>query len=288
MIDRGQSTPTPLGYSTGHTPAARQGWSGVTADENRQKDTRTKEKKARGAGFVLAVQSLACAAILLVALLLRSAGGEAYQQLCQCFRESLLRNDLLAVLATLWDGDPTDGVVSMLEKENESAAGIAAAEESDSAESDTDGGRLPPAGTVAVPLRVNMAARPPVAAGSLTSGYGYRQNPTGDGEQFHRGIDIAAPAGTPIAAMFFGVVTKVAESGSLGRYVVLSHGDGVEVLYAHCAAVLAEEGTVMRAGETVARVGSTGDTTGSHVHIQVSANGIVYNPAEIVGEMRYA
>ena len=152
----------------------------------------------------------------------------------------------------------------------------------------TAAGRLPPAGTLAVSLRVNRVAAAPVAAGVVTSGYGYRDNPTGSGEQFHRGVDIAAAWGSSIAAMYDGTVEQVGESSSLGNYICLSHGDGVTVLYAHCASVLAAEGTRVRAGETVALVGSTGDSTGSHVHIQVTADGTVYNPAGIVPLTRYA
>ncbi|MBQ8683251.1 MAG: M23 family metallopeptidase [Clostridia bacterium] len=221
---------------------------------------------------VVGVQSLACVVVLLLALLLRLAGGEAYTQLRGQFRQSLMSNDLLGALATLWEDVPPAGEES-------------AVPESDITEA---AGRLPPSGAVAVNLRVNRLAVAPVAEGVLTSGYGYRENPTGEGEQFHHGVDIAASAGTPIAAMYDGTVEQVGESRSLGNYICLAHGDGVTVLYAHCAAVVAEEGAHVRAGETVALVGSTGDSTGNHVHIQVSAHGTVYNPAGTVPLTAYA
>lgn len=293
MIDRSQ---TPVSLSShGLDYAPRQGWRGVTGAPREQEERRpAKEKKPRGAGYVVAVQSFACVVVLLLALLLRGAGGEAYTQLCESFRESLMRNDLLATLASLWDGDPAADLTGQLAAENDAAQGTVESEAilSESTVPTAAGtagqGRLPPAGAFAVGLRVNRPAWPPLAAGTLTSPYGYRENPTGQGEQFHRGIDIAAPAGTPIAAMFFGWVSQVGESVSLGRYVVLEHGDGVEVLYAHCARVDVTEGAVIRAGETVARVGATGDATGNHVHIEVRAAGIVYNPSAIIEEARYA
>ena len=221
---------------------------------------------------VVGVQSIACGVVLLLALLLRLAGGDAYTQLRDRFQQSLMSNDLLGVLASLWEESP-----AVEEESGESPVST-----------DDTGGRLPPAGTLAVSLRVNRVAAAPVATGVVTSGYGYRQNPTGDGEQFHRGVDIAADAGSPIAAMYDGEVTQVGTSESLGNYIRLSHGDGVTVLYAHCAQVLAQEGVRVRAGETVALVGSTGDSTGSHVHIQVSADGTVYNPAGTVPLENYA
>lgn len=272
------------------------------------------EKKPAGIGRVLAVQCIACAVALLLVLLLRTAGGAAYTQLRESFHQSLMRNDLLATLARLWDGDPAQAVSGQLESRNDQASAAAGNETSENesqteengnqasentqnsssagggevpAADGTSGGRLPPEGALAVPLLVNRAAVPPLRAGTLTSGYGYRDSPTGGVEQFHWGVDIAAPAGTPIAAMFFGTVTAAGESSSFGNYVRLTHGDGVEVLYAHCSRLLVSAGTVVRPGETVALVGATGAATGNHLHVQVSCDGTVYHPAGMVPLERY-
>lgn len=241
-------------------------------------------KKKAGTGAVIAVQSAACAVVLLLALLLRLAGGTAYAQLRQSFWDSMQRNDLLQTLAALWDGDPIAAVSDDLQEQNDSAPPA----ESTPPATGTSVSRLPPEGAVAVALRVNRVAYPPVKSGHITSGYGYRNDPTGTGEQFHKGIDIAAPAGTPIAAMFFGTVGAAGTSDSFGHYVMLEHGDGVQILYAHCAQVLVTEGTVVRAGETVATVGATGDATGDHVHIEIRRNGVVFHPSGIVPVDRYA
>lgn len=306
------------------------GWSragGVPARVEKAPEKKPKKKLPAG-GAVVAVQCLACVVVLLLALLLRTVGGPAFEELCRRFNDSVMRNDLLAALATLWDGDPVDAVSDRIRAENEdvpAAEGDSAssgAEESDSvgeptesgtgepaasggdagSGADTDtapaagtaaagqtaaAGRLIPPGTLAVTLRVNGIAAAPLPTGVLTSGYGYRLNPTGSGEQFHRGVDIAAPAGTPVTAMFFGRVAAVGENSSLGRYIRLEHGDGVQVLYAHCQEILAPEGAVVRAGETVALVGASGDATGAHLHIQVTENGTVFSPAAIVPLQRY-
>lgn len=283
---------------TGFRPTAQGGRPLQISAPPPAKDEGTKTRPRRHLS-VVGVQCLACAVAVLLALLLRTAGGSAYEQLRQGFRESLWRNDLLATLARLWDGDPLEEEPPT-EEEGEVVSGNTdsttestdSTTSSDNAEQTTttatpSEGRLPPEGALAVPLRVNRAACPPLTAGTLTSGYGYRQAPLGSGEEFHRGVDIAAPAGTPVAAMFYGQVTAVGESDSLGRYLRLDHGDGVEVLYAHCETVLAAEGTFVRRGERVALVGNTGRSTGSHLHVQISCDGAVYNPCGILPMTRY-
>ena len=235
------------------------------------------EKKRTGRLSVVAVQSIACVVVVMLALLLRTASGEAYEQLRESFRKGLMGNELLATLAKWWDGDPLEDTSQPPDADMEPPETMAL---------DVPG-RLPPSGALAVSLRVNWPAVPPLAAGAITSRYGYREDPTGEGEQFHSGVDIAAPEGTPVAAMYSGRVSAVGESDSLGRFIQLDHGAGVEVLYAHCAEIVAPEGAVVRAGERVALVGSTGDSTGSHLHIQVSAGGVVYNPAGMVPLVRY-
>lgn len=102
------------------------------------------------------------------------------------------------------------------------------------------------------------------------------------GEGFHQGLDIAVEPGSPVAAMYFGVVREVGTGTGYGNYIRLYHGNGIEVLYAHCSQILADKGAVIRAGEIVAYSGSTGDSTGPHVHIEVTFHGIAYNPAGIV------
>ncbi len=248
-------------------------WTAVRPEPLKEEKKPQKEKKS-GKASVVAVQSIACVVVVLLALLLRLVGGTAYEQLRQSFHDSLMRNDLLEVLATIWDGDPLA---------SESAP-------TDTADVQPDGvstGRVPPTGALAVSLRVNRAAAAPLLQGRVSSCYGYRTDPTGGGEQFHRGVDIAAAAGAPIAAMYEGSVTEVGQSNSLGNYIRLSHGDGLEVLYAHCSTILATQGTKVRAGETVALVGSTGDSTGNHVHIEITVDGTTYNPMGVVPMTRY-
>ena len=96
----------------------------------------------------------------------------------------------------------------------------------------------------------------------------------------HRGIDIAAPGGTEIYAAEDGVVTTATLSGSYGNYVKLDHGDGYETLYAHCSLLLVEPGQEVTRGQVIALVGTTGHSTGNHLHFEVRRDGLNFNPAD--------
>ena len=99
----------------------------------------------------------------------------------------------------------------------------------------------------------------------------------------HTGLDIAAPKGTPIKAAAAGKVTYAGNAGDgYGNYVVISHGNGVQTVYAHCSKVLVSKGQQVSQGELIAKVGSTGNSTGNHLHLEVRKNGIAYNPQNYV------
>lgn len=98
----------------------------------------------------------------------------------------------------------------------------------------------------------------------------------------HTGLDIAAPCGTPIKACNSGVVTFAGRNGSYGNLVKISHGDGVETWYAHCNTLNVSVGQNVSAGQVVATVGSTGNSTGYHLHLEIRINGSPVNPQKYV------
>lgn len=115
--------------------------------------------------------------------------------------------------------------------------------------------------------------------GSVTSLYGYRENPTAAGTQIHRGLDIAAPAGTPIYSVQDGtVIGAVHGHASYGNYILIADDEGRETRYAHCSVLTAAEGQKVKAGDKIAEVGSTGNSTGNHLHIEIKENGQYLNP----------
>ena len=133
------------------------------------------------------------------------------------------------------------------------------------------------------PLRTTVRAYPPVEDGHVTSVFGYRAHPVTGEENVHTGLDIAADLGTPIHAVFYGVVAGTGAGREYGNYIILEHAGGLRTLYAHCSEVLAEEGMLLRAGDVIALVGSTGTSTGPHVHIEMRLHGLRCDPGQVAG-----
>lgn len=98
----------------------------------------------------------------------------------------------------------------------------------------------------------------------------------------HTGLDIAASTGTPIAAAASGTVTFSGRKGSYGNMIVITHGNGVQTYYAHCNELYISAGTKVSQGQTIATVGSTGNSSGPHLHLEVRVNGVAYNPQNYV------
>jgi LysM repeat protein len=117
-------------------------------------------------------------------------------------------------------------------------------------------------------------------SGYITSYYGYRSDPfgSGDGRQFHSGLDISAPNGSPIRAAMSGRVSAVAFDETLGNYVVISHYSGYRTLYAHMGAIIVKPGAYVNTGERIGDIGMSGMSTGPHVHFTVFKNGVTVNP----------
>ncbi|MBE1159320.1 M23 family metallopeptidase [Dyella acidiphila] len=123
-----------------------------------------------------------------------------------------------------------------------------------------------------------MNAHMPLALARITSEFGDRQNPLGNGHAFHRGIDLAAPRGTPVHAVAAGTVVKAVRDRSYGNVVVIDHHNGYKTLYAHNDTLLVKTGQKVRSGQSIARVGSTGHATGPHLHFEIYRSGQRVNP----------
>lgn len=115
---------------------------------------------------------------------------------------------------------------------------------------------------------------------TVTDRFGYRTHPiTGEENSFHTGLDLAVPAGTPIRAVQSGtVLLAVNGTDGYGRYVLIQHENGYQTLYAHCSELLVTAGQKVTMGETIAKVGSTGTSTGNHLHIEVRKDGEFLDP----------
>ena len=113
---------------------------------------------------------------------------------------------------------------------------------------------------------------------SLSNPFGARWNPGGQGKTVHNGIDIPAERGTPVLAAADGTVTETGFDTERGNYLMIDHGDGLATLYAACSKVDVNEGDPVKAGTPIAAIGSTGRSTGPHLHFEVRQDGVPQNP----------
>lgn len=116
----------------------------------------------------------------------------------------------------------------------------------------------------------------------ITSGFGGRSSPTEGASSNHKGIDIGASTGSNILAAASGTVTISTYSASAGNYVMISHGGGVSTVYMHCSSRLVSAGDKVSQGDVIAKVGSTGYSTGPHLHFEIRNNGSYVNPSKYV------
>mgnify|MGYP002521756571 FL=1 len=118
--------------------------------------------------------------------------------------------------------------------------------------------------------------------GTVTSPFGWRDDPNGGGECFHYGMDIAGEEGAAVSCFADGTVGVVGDSAILGRYVTVDHAGGFSTLYAHCSAVTVSAGQSVRKGDELARVGATGNATGAHLHFEIHDGSEYLNPVYYV------
>ena len=118
----------------------------------------------------------------------------------------------------------------------------------------------------------------------VSSDYGPRNAPTAGASTFHKGIDFAAAYGTDIYAAYDGEVAAASYSGAMGNYIMIDHGDGLYTVYEHCSALYVQKGDRVVMGQTIAAVGSTGISTGNHLHFGVRRNGEYTSPWPYLGK----
>jgi murein DD-endopeptidase MepM/ murein hydrolase activator NlpD len=128
---------------------------------------------------------------------------------------------------------------------------------------------------------------PPLKEGVLTSPYGYRNSPITGIWELHQGIDIAVPEGTQVFACKSGMVMGTGCSRVYGNYIMLKHDGDITSLYAHLSKIIVKKGTMITGGEVIGLVGSTGLSTGPHLHFEIRAGGYSENPEEFSSRFRY-
>ncbi len=127
----------------------------------------------------------------------------------------------------------------------------------------------------------------PVAKLSLTSNFGVRSDPFNGGARMHKGIDIPGPVGTPIYATADGIVSRAGWASGYGNLVQISHGNGMETRYGHMSKLIVAPNSYVRRGQIIGLMGSTGRSTGSHLHYEVRVDGAAINPIPFVAGPDY-
>ena len=136
-----------------------------------------------------------------------------------------------------------------------------------------------PSGGSSAYVNIGVTLQKPLTGGIITSRFGSRESIRSSP---HRGMDIAASYGAPIKAAAGGTVTLSGWNGSYGYCIKISHGNGTETVYGHCSKLIAKVGQKVSQGQVIAKVGSTGNSTGNHLHFEVIKNGVLYNPQNYV------
>ncbi len=116
----------------------------------------------------------------------------------------------------------------------------------------------------------------------ITSYFGYRVAPTKDASTYHKGIDISANTGTDVVAAIAGTVVTATYAYASGNYIVIDHGNGVRTTYCHASKLLVKAGDEVKRGQVIMKVGSTGVSTGPHLHFGIYINGVAVNPLDYV------
>lgn len=135
---------------------------------------------------------------------------------------------------------------------------------------------------------VSIPSRGPLEVDTMTSGFGMREHPVLGGRRAHTGVDLAAPVGTPIHATADGVVSKASWFGGYGLFVSIEHGGALQTRYGHMSRLNVAEGQTVHKGDVIGFVGSTGRSTGPHVHYEVRVDGAAVNPVPYMQGERVA
>lgn len=137
--------------------------------------------------------------------------------------------------------------------------------------------------TVALPT-VSVPSRMPLEQARVSSSYGMRDHPVLRKRARHNGIDLAAPSGTPIYATADGIVERANYFGSYGNYIQIGHGNAIETRFAHLSRIVVKDGAQVRKGDLIGFVGSTGRSTGPHLHYEVRIDGSPVDPRPFMVE----
>ena len=251
---------------------------------NRQKKTEDKKNER----LPLYVQLIVCTVIISAALIFRFADTGSFEYMREQYTDAMSQQiDLLKfdAIETFFSTNENtvaasasgtanikNGVEAVRPGNDESNLALAMTSQSSSQISSGASSEM-------VSSQENkIVFQPPVEDAVITSAYGLREM---DGQSdFHKGMDFAVPFGTPITAVMAGTVIETGESNSYGNYIVVEHENGIKTRYAHCSSIQASENDKVTDQDVISFAGSSGDSTGPHVHLEVEIDGATVDPEE--------
>lgn len=232
---------------------------------------KTAERKISPTNTVMLVQAVVCIVAVVFVFLLGKLSPKTFEY---------IKNEYDRIMSVDMDaGEMAASAKKIAEKANGSVSEQSAVKQEDTEIKNTSVKSASDGEVVAVMsmFRSDEEITVPVH-GEISSEYGNRTNPVTGEYLMHSGVDIAADQGTEIRAAYSGIVSEVGSNSVGGNYISLVHKDGSETLYCHCSKIIAEKGAVIRAGETIALVGSTGRSTGPHLHFELTVDGNTVDP----------
>ncbi len=243
-----------------------------------------KKVKDRLVSLVL-TQSVVCVALILVAFAFKLIGGDFYANEKRIYVASFEDKtspaeviDRLSSAVTSNTDKKTDSAPEVT-KVNAETDGFELMGEDDSTACIIDFAEVQTLSSVKM-AKNNMIK--PLSACRITSEYGYRVNPVSGLYRLHSGVDLGADTGDSIFSVLDGTVIRSDYASDYGHYVIVDHGDGLCTLYAHCSKRLVEAGDTVKQGDEIALVGSTGASTGPHLHFEVRVNNERINPLNLL------
>jgi len=246
-------------------------------------DTAEGGGKAYFMGRVILVQLIVFTLLAFVLFFICRAGGEGENGLRQMYRNLFVKDYTVSQMFSKAKEAMSFVLTPQKTEENEAEEPSEISDEAD--ELDGAGGEdlISPRDNASFsPFYLSMPIFKPVNSDRITSRFGYRINPVTNEYGFHSGLDLAAPEGTEIYAAFDGIVEKADCSAARGNYIFLNSEGNIKTVYCHCSELLVNEGDTVKAGQLIAKVGSTGQATGPHLHFEIRINGIYYNPEWVI------
>ncbi len=262
----------------------------IIMNESTRKNTDSKSKSKDRYTAVLVCQILALIIMVLTFNLFVKGDDKSYSQLQSLLKQELFTiSDIAETIKNYFSGSNSWAVsgsnVTIVSDDNSNSTDeIAVFAETTTEPMGGEDLELYEAAenTSFAPIKSTSPVVAPIENGRYTSYFGYRIHPITGEFSFHTGLDIAAAEGTKIRAVYNGKVLKTGEDNKAGKYIFLEHDDGLVTFYCHCSEILAQADTVIRQGETIAKVGSTGMSTGPHLHFEIRKDNIRYNPLYIL------